>query len=87
MMTPKRRLSTLTFACLCFKKSFLIKIIIIVIIIIIIIIIIIVILTLTIILIHLKYETCEYFLITIGALLYHVGILCLYCIFYESVQN
>ena len=83
MMTPKRRLSTLTFACLCFKKSFLIKIIIIVIIIIIII----VILTLTIILIHLKYETCEYFLITIDALLYHVGILCFYCIFYESVQN
>ena len=26
MMTPKRRLSTLIFACLCFKKSFLIKI-------------------------------------------------------------
>ena len=28
MMTPKRRLSTLIFACLCFKKSFLIKILI-----------------------------------------------------------
>ena len=82
-MMPKRRLSTLTFACLCFKKSFLIKIIIVIIIIIIIIIV----LTLTIILIHLKYETCEYFLITIDALLYHVNILCFYCIFYDSVQN
>ena len=34
-MTPKRRLLTLIFACLCFKKSLLIKIIIIIIIIII----------------------------------------------------
>ena len=34
MMTPKRQLSMLIFACLCFKKSFLIKIIIIIIIII-----------------------------------------------------
>ena len=33
MMIPKRRLLTLIFACLCFKKSFLIKIIIIIIII------------------------------------------------------
>ena len=36
MMIPKRRLLTLIFACLCFKKSLLIKIIIIIIIIIII---------------------------------------------------
>ena len=39
MMIPKRRLLTLIFACLCFKKSLLIKIIIIIIIIIMIIII------------------------------------------------
>ena len=38
MMIPKRRLLTLIFACLCFKKSFLIKIIIIIIMIMIIII-------------------------------------------------